>query len=98
LTKQNDTQSVRKKSLASVRAYKDAFATSDGKKVLWDLMKEVGFNTTNFCPCPYTTAHNEGARGVVLHILKRMNIDEKRLESMIKQGETEDEQDQQDYL
>jgi len=86
-------KAVRKKSLASVRSYKDAFATSDGRKVLWDLMKEVGFNSTNFCPCPYTTAHNEGARGVVLHILKRMNVDEKRLEAMINQGESEDEQD-----
>ena len=56
-------------------AYKKAFDSVEGQRVLMDLM-EVGhmFNNT-FDPCSSTHSFNEGKRNMVLYILQKINSD-----------------------
>ena len=79
-----------KRAIASVQNFKDTFSTIHGKKVLWELMRETGFNSTNFSQDPYVTSFNEGSRNTVLYILKRLNVDVKTIEAKIEQGEAQD--------
>lgn len=82
---------IRKRSLANVMDYKRTFETDHGRRVLWDLMKETGMNSSNFVPGdPYATAFNEGGRATILHILKKININFEQLENIIDKGQQDD--------
>ena len=81
-----------KKGKETVLAYKRFFDTTDGKKVLHDLMKSCHINTSVMGSDPYETAFNEGARSVVLRIIKTVNADIAQLEEMYKKLEEQEEQ------
>jgi hypothetical protein len=68
----------------TVIAYQDVFGSENGKRVLFDLMKSTHFFDTTMDPNPHELAYNEGARSVVLRILKTINTDPSQLEMMIK--------------
>ena len=56
-------------------AYYRLFNTEDGRKVLADLTKTCGYNTSSVCvqsPDPYQTFFAEGKRYVILHILNKL--------------------------
>lgn len=75
----------------TIRAYKRVFDSKDGKLVLNDLMKSCHMMTTTFDKDPYETHYNEGARGVVIRILKTTNTNmeqlDKHIENLERQGE-----------
>ena len=60
-------------------AYRRAFNTDDGEKVLSDLKARFGFETTTYTDNPYNSAFNEGQRATVLLIV-RMLTEEKEPE------------------
>lgn len=76
----------------TIRAYKRFFDTQDGKLILKDLMKSCHFVTSTMDKDPYETAFNEGARSVVLRILKTNNTDMEQINELIKR--LEEEQDE----
>lgn len=72
-------------------AYKRTFDSDDGKKVLHDLMKSCHIMTSTFNTDPYETHYNEGARSVILRILKTVNVNMDDIDNMItKLEETEE--------
>lgn len=76
-----------KRSIANVQAYQDVFSSGAGQKVLWDLMKNNGMLSDNFCiGDSHATSYNEGRRSVVLYILKRINENTKTLEKRYEEG------------
>jgi hypothetical protein len=81
-----------KKMKETVLAYKRFFDTEDGKKVMADLMKSCHITSSTMSSDPYETAFNEGARSVVLRILKTVNADMSQVEEMIKKMEEQEEQ------
>lgn len=84
-------EKVKRRSLANVLDYKRTFETDHGRRVLWDLMKETGMNSSNFVPSdPYSTAYNEGGRATVLHILSKINTNFAKLEKLISKGQQDD--------
>ena len=72
-------------------AYKRTFDSPDGKKVLADLFKCCHMTTSTMDKDPYETAFNEGARSVVLRILKTINTDVEALNKMYEDLETEEQ-------
>jgi hypothetical protein len=78
-----------KRQLSLVQQYKDLFESPSGKKVLHDLIKQTGMlDTSHANGDSHATAFNEGARGVCLYILKRLNTSESDLFELIKKGKT----------
>ena len=59
-------------------AYRRAFNTDDGEKVLSDHKARCGFETPTYTDNPYNSAFNEGQRATVLLIV-RMLTEEKEL-------------------
>ena len=53
-------------------AYRRAFNTEDGDKVLSDLKARFGFETTTYSDNPYNSAFNEGQRATVLLIVRML--------------------------
>ncbi len=53
-------------------AYRRAFNTDDGEKVLSDLKARFGFETTTYTDNPYNSAFNEGQRATVLLIVRML--------------------------
>lgn len=74
----------------TIIAYKTVFNSKEGQKVLLDLMKSCHVMGTTFSSDPYETAYNEGARSVVLRIIKTINVDPKQMEELLKLGQSED--------
>ena len=70
-----------------VIAYKNVFATEDGKKVLFDMMKACGMLHSNFDENPYATARNEGHRDSVLRILQILKHNPEKLRKFIQEQE-----------
>lgn len=77
---------------ATILAYKRFFDTQDGKLILKDLMKSCHVITSVMDKDPYETAFNEGARSVVLRILKTTNTSIEQLNKLIER--LEEEQDE----
>ena len=77
---------------ATISAYKRFFDTRDGKLILNDLMKACHMTSSTMDKDPYETAFNEGARSVVLRILKTTNTNMEQLNELIKR--LEEEQDE----
>lgn len=59
-----------KKLKSTVLAYKRVFDSADGKIILKDLMATSHFNGTSVGDTPHDTYYNEGARSIVLRIIK----------------------------
>ena len=75
-----------KRSLAKLADYRETFATDQGKRVLWDMMKQF-MMTRSFVPGDsYATHFNEGQREVLLHILNKLKTDPKKLLQQIDIG------------
>ena len=56
--------------------YKNLFSTPDGQIVLEDLLRRFYvYSSTHVKDDPTTSAHREGQRQVVLHILKLSKLD-----------------------
>lgn len=71
--------------------YKRVFGSEDGKKVLYDLMKECGMLKSSF---PNNgdvneTLYREGKREVVLRICRLVKMDVNQLDKLIEQQEQE---------
>jgi len=75
----------------TILAYKRTFDSSDGKLILNDLFKSCHMTTSTMDSNPHETAFNEGARSVVLRILKTCNTNIDALDKMIERMETEEE-------
>lgn len=73
-----------KKKLVLFADYKSVFTSERGKNVLKDLMKRSSFISSSHVPGdPYTSAYNEGARGVVVHILRVLKMDLNKMEEFL---------------
>lgn len=65
-----------KKQAASIADYAELFKSDIGQKVLYDLLRCHGVLGACHVPGdPYSTAFNDGARSVVLRIMKRSKMD-----------------------
>lgn len=72
------------KHVANIVDYQSTFDTPHGKRVLRHLMKVHGFMQTSYVEKDaYAMAFNEGARNVVIHILKKLRVDVRKLEAEI---------------
>jgi len=67
-----------------VVAYKELFSSENGKLVLNDLMNITTFYRANFTSTEQLQ-YNEGARSVVLHIIKLLNLDVIQLRELIRE-------------
>lgn len=73
--------------------YKRLFHTDDGRAVLHDLMKSCHVMTSTLEKDPVLMAHNEGARSIVLRILRTIQTDPEQMEALLKMGQSEGEDD-----
>jgi len=79
----------------TVIAYQRCFDSEDGRLVLNDLMKSCHMMGTTLGNTPQETAFNEGARSVVVRILKTFHTDISQLEKLIENMEKQEgEQDE----
>ena len=78
------------KEIDKISAYKRFFSGDDGKKILFDLMKQGNMLYTSQAGNSNETSFNEGKRFVVLHILKQVNTDTENLLQLINQAKEED--------
>lgn len=78
------------KQVAKVIDYKVTFSTEEGKRVLFDLMKSCGMDTSSFDENPLNMAYREGQRNVVLHIMNKLKIDVEKLTKFIEEHEEEE--------
>lgn len=69
--------------------YRAAFDTKEGKVVLDDLVRTFAVQETTFSPDPQQFAFNEGARSVVMRILKTINTDPEVAKKMM-EGQLEE--------
>lgn len=65
-----------------VIVYKRLFASEDGQKVLHDLVRSTPILKLSYTSDSHETAFNEGARSVVLRILRTINITETEMEDL----------------
>lgn len=73
-----------KQNVSLTADYQATFGTEHGKRVLQDLMKKGGMLDSNYVPNDsYGTAYNEGARSLVLHIIKLLKLDVKKLHKLV---------------
>lgn len=77
------------KQVDKVIDYKVFFGTSEGKEVLYDLMKSSNMLQSSFSTDPYEMAFNEGQRNVVLRILTILKTDPMELKKFIEAREHE---------
>ena len=80
-----------KKMKATVLAYKRFFDTEDGKLILKDLMKSCHMASSTVDSSTHETYFNEGARSVVLRILKTNNTSMDAIDKMVLRLETEEQ-------
>ena len=71
----------------TVLAYKRLFDTADGREVLYDLMRSCHMSSSTMDSTPNETLFNEGARSVVLRILKTRNTSIEQLDEFIAKSE-----------
>ena len=77
----------KRKMKATIVAYQRLFDSEDGKTVLQDLCKSCHVFNSTFDKDPYETHFNEGARSVVLRIMKTVGMTETELENLMKESE-----------
>lgn len=78
------------KRVALIKAYRELFNSDAGKEVLHDLCKSCSVYTTTMDANANEMAYKEGARSVVLRILKTVEIDPFELDRLIKKGQSEE--------
>ena len=74
-----------KRLLKKVKAYKELFNTDRGIEVLHDLAESCHVNSTAFDENPYEMARKEGAREVILAIMRLADTDLFKLERQFKE-------------
>ena len=74
----------------TILAYKRVFDSPDGKIVLKDLMKSCHMLSSTFDKDPYETHFNEGARSVLLRILRTIDMDMETLTTYLESLEQEE--------
>lgn len=62
-----------------IAKYRDVFSTEAGKWVLLDLMRAHGILNSSADNDPHMTYFREGARSVVVRILRTLQVDEQEL-------------------
>lgn len=81
------------KQSASIADYKELFGTQIGQKVLFDLMKQHGVLSQCYVPGDsHSSAFNDGARTVILRIMKRSKIDVKKMMRILEEINKEQEE------
>lgn len=90
---------VLKKNRDVIKAYHRLFNTVDGKIVLQDLMQKHNMLKPVFDENPYSMAHKEGERNVVLRLMQFLNVSGEALEEMTKEQTERDAQyyEEEDY-
>lgn len=73
------------KQTALVQAYKNVFGTTEGKQVLFDLMKKHGILTEDFNGDVNLALTKIGERRVVLGILSKLNYDVTKMKERIEE-------------
>ena len=66
---------IRKKKLDTLAAYQAVFSSPDGKKVLYDLIRNHHIIGTTYSKDPQEMALKEGERNVILRIMHFINTD-----------------------
>lgn len=74
----------RTKKAKLVSAYRDVFSTDQGKEVLHDLCKACNIYHTTMDANPNEVIYKEGARSVILRILRTIEINPHELDRMLK--------------
>ena len=80
------------KTLDVIRAYKTVFNSSEGKIVLYDMMKVCGFRKSILHPEPVIMGHNEGKRSVIIDIIEVLEKDEKTILDFFRDAATREEE------
>lgn len=74
---------MQKKQQEKITRYKEVFSSESGKMVLADLMSTFSVLDSTFDPDPYIHAYNEGARSVVMRVLKTINTDPEHFKKIV---------------
>jgi hypothetical protein len=80
-----------KRVLATITDYKEAFRSPHGQRVLQHLIDMYMTKTSHVEGDPHSTAFNEGARNVVLMIIKKLKLDIGQLQEMLEHQEEEED-------
>jgi hypothetical protein len=76
---------------ADARAYEQVFASPDGKRVLYDILRAGGLLTISHVPGdPYSTEWNDGRRSLALHIVDQLRWNEAELVKLAQMQTDED--------
>ncbi len=67
--------------------YRSVFNSKEGREVLADMCRTFHVFNSTMGENPQETAYNEGARSVVLRILKTINTDPEQLEELLREGQ-----------
>jgi hypothetical protein len=74
------TTAMLKARLADARAYEQVFASPDGQRVLYDILRAGGILTISHVPGdPYSTEWNDGRRSLAMHIIDQLRWNEAEL-------------------
>lgn len=84
---ENNEEKIFHKQKQRLAAYKDAFETDLGKRVLYDLMLHHGMLSSSFSTDPLDMARKEGERNVILRILKILGTKMDDLENLIREAD-----------
>jgi hypothetical protein len=83
---------INKKKLDKVASYQATFNSPDGKKVLYDLIKNHNILNSTFSKDPNEMILKEGERNVVLRIMSILKIDPAKLLEEIEKSISQDNQ------
>lgn len=77
--------------------YKNVFNSKQGKRVLYDLMRQHHVLQTTFAKndTPHEISFKEGARMVIIRILTLLQQDPRKLEQLIKEADEDAKSDQE---
>ena len=73
---------------ALAQAYRQTFATEQGRAVLADILRRAGLTQSSYAGDPHETAFREGRRRVGLEIVEAINRDPDVELAMMTSGET----------
>ena len=79
---------VAQEQAALTLAYRQTFASEQGRLVLADLLRRAGLLQSSFCADPHETAYREGRRRLGLEIVEAINRDPDAVMAMMTSGET----------
>jgi hypothetical protein len=78
---------VAQEQAALAQAYRQTFATEQGRAVLADLLRRAGLMQSSFSGEPLETAYREGRRRLGLEIVETINRDPDAVLAMVTSGE-----------